>query len=195
MSFALARRSPKPSTVLRRRLLCCPSPQRRIAGISGRVVKPQYPTLPKHETPRFYGLVLCALPFVPARYDAGYATPRVGRGQPTAIAVRRLTPNRSELASNSVRLAWALRPSDLCYYLSVGTGTCVGVRALLAIDDPAVLDQELRRLGTTHFYLDERTPGRAAKGLESAGLGWTRVAPADRRERWILLRAEARSLQ
>ena len=28
----------------------------RIAGISGRVdVKPQYPTLPKHETPRFYG--------------------------------------------------------------------------------------------------------------------------------------------
>ncbi len=29
---------------------------RRIAGISGGVeVKPQYPTLPKHETPRFYG--------------------------------------------------------------------------------------------------------------------------------------------
>jgi hypothetical protein len=28
-----------------------------IAGISGRAdVKPQYPTLPKHETPRFYGL-------------------------------------------------------------------------------------------------------------------------------------------
>jgi len=138
------------------------------------------------------GLVLCALPFVPAHYDAAYSTPHVGRGQPTAMAVRRLTPYRSELASNSVRLAWALRPIDLCYYLSLSTGFCDAalIRRPLTVDDPAVLDRELRRVGTTHLYVDEWTPGDAAKKLESAGLGWTRLAPADRSERWILLRAE-----
>ncbi len=154
------------------------------------------------------GLVLCAVPFVPARYDAGYETrndnlntaptPVAGFGQPMAIAVRRLTPNRSELAAESVRLAAAIRPSGLCCYLGSSTGTCAGVQvsALLhATDEPAVLDRELRKLAVSHLYLDERTLDRAAKGLESAGLGWTRVAPADRREPWALLRSEPRSLQ
>ena len=153
------------------------------------------------------GLVLCAVPFVPARYDAAYQTPNdalnqapaseVGGGQPTAIAVRRLNRNRDELASESVRLAAALRPTALCCYLSSSKGICAGVRvgALLTIEDPALLDREIRRLGTTHFYVDERPTARAAKELESAGLGWTRVAPADRREPWVLLRAEPRALQ
>jgi hypothetical protein len=135
------------------------------------------------------GIVSCAVPFVPAHYDPTYSTPHVGAGQPTALAVRRLDPHRNELALSATRLAWALRANDLCYYLSSAAGICDGVRidTLLGTDDPAALDRELRRLGTTHLYVDERTPGHAAQKLESAGLGWTRVAPSDRSKRWVLL--------
>jgi hypothetical protein len=138
------------------------------------------------------GLALCAVPFVPARFDAAYATPLVGRGQPTVVAVRRLGPYRGELASESVRLGATRRPPALCRYLGCATGTCTGVQVggLLAIDQPAVLDRELRKLGITHLYLDEQRPGGAGRRLASAGGGWRRVAPPGEGEPWVLLRAE-----
>lgn len=86
-----------------------------------------------------------------------------------------------------------MRPSDLCYYLGLRSGFCTGVRVDARLDDPVLLDRELRRLGATHFYVDEGTPGRAATRLEGAGLGWTRMAPADRDASWRLLRAEGPS--
>ena len=177
-------------------------------ALVGRALEALWPAARSRRTElAVIGIVLCAVPFLPARYDAAYQTrqddlntapaPGVAGGQPATIAVRRLSRNRRELASESVRLAATLRPAALCCYLGSATGTCAGVRvdALLAIEDPALLDRELRRLGTTHFYVDERTPARAAKELESAGLGWTRVAPADRRETWVLLRSEPRAPQ
>jgi hypothetical protein len=139
-------------------------------------------------------VVAAALPFVPPRYDAQYATPMSGPGQPIMTAVRRLSAHRAELASPSVRLASAVRPMALCAYLSTAAGWCEEVSAkwMRAVDDPAAFDAALRAIGTTHAYLDETLPRQAAEALERADLGWTRVGPPGRDEPWVLLRAGVR---